>query len=140
MIFRRKPKPEPAFTETVPTFLVKDERIVDVVFTEWSSEDGNRWRMQPKEQLPAVAKEYDAIVFETPVGCKLLQIGHAVWPGDTMILHDSANGEPLMDCQGLQGWAEEVPVRCSSSCRTCCAEARAAAKKAIRSRTYRGSW
>ena len=56
-------------SECVPAFLFQGEKLVEVVFTEFSSRPDGTWVLSKSTGPFYLPEEIDHIIFETPVGC-----------------------------------------------------------------------
>lgn len=78
--FKRKPKFVPE-SECVPAFFFKGETLVEVGFTEFTSQSDGSWSMSSMTEVD-IPGEADHVIFETPVGCFETQVdltpGHII--------------------------------------------------------------
>lgn len=56
----------------MPTFFMKDEEIVEVVFSRWAETSPGQWEM--REGSFEVSGDSSHVIFELPVGCFELQV------------------------------------------------------------------
>lgn len=63
----------------IPTILVNDGTVLDVVFTEWTcNESQTDWFVSEETRLPnETASQATHLVFELPIGCFMLEMGPA---------------------------------------------------------------
>jgi hypothetical protein len=53
----------------VPTFLCKEEKIVEVMYTRWGEVALGEWRLLDQSATVALTEDVDRVVFELPTGC-----------------------------------------------------------------------
>ncbi len=93
--------PDPA-AEICPTFLVKGDKIVDVVYTSWIDNGDGTWDLSGVTKVTTTGR-IDRIVYELPIGCYVSNVGVAkggditFFPKDTEGHRNDATG--MRECQ-----------------------------------------
>jgi hypothetical protein len=95
----------------VPTFLCKEEKIVEVMFTRWGEVSMGEWRLMDPSPQVYLNEDVNRVVFELPTGCfDIRTLGFA--GGMVSLQPDlSGFGDHPRHCERPHGYEEAMRVR-----------------------------